>query len=251
MNCVSARIRPADLRRRKHRAPRTRRIDLDRDAHGRVWRKTVKRADGTVETQAGFVFDTATNGVGQPASETISGTYTGWAGNSALAHSYSRSYGYDGLGRATSASTTIGGGTYTQATVLDALGRAWKAQDASGHWSKTEYGPRGFAAALCASTAADGASTCADAWQRTQATDAWGNVVREVRAGSAQIPITRSYNPLNGLQTGLCAGKTDCDLVSEMYAWDANGNLAALFIAGRACRFVLQSSAPASLMGQA
>lgn len=49
----------------------------------------------------------------------------------------------------------------------------------------------------------------------------------------AQIPITRSYNPLNGLQTGLCAGVDSCDLVKELYSWDAAGNLSAQQKEGR------------------
>lgn len=179
------------------------RIEFELDARGRVWRKTVRKADTTVETQATYVYDTATNGVGQPASETITGTYAAWSGQPALAHSYSRGYGYDSLGRGTTVSTTIGGTTYSQATVLDALGRPWKLQDASGSWQKTEYSLRGYAAALCVSDGSDSAVTCPTAaWQRTETTDVWGNIVGEKRANSGQIPITRTYNPLNGRQAG-------------------------------------------------
>ena len=202
------------------------RIEFELDARGRVWRKTVKRADTTVESQATFVFDTAPNGVGQPASETITGTYTGWTGQPALAHSYSRGYGYDALGRGTTASTTVNSVTYTQTTVLDALGRAWKHQDASGGWNKNEYSLRGYNASLCISDAVDSAGPCpAAAWQRTLETDSWGNVINETRTSGSQIPITRTYNPLNGRQTGLCAGLTSCNLVNELYAWDNAGNL--------------------------
>ena len=201
------------------------RIEFQLDARGRTWRKTVKRADATVESQATFVFDTAPNGLGQPTSETITGTYSGWVGQSGVAHSFSRGYGYDALGRGITVSTTISGTTYTHATVPDALGRPWKHQDASGGWHKNEYSARGFNAGLCISDAADAALACAGSWQRTQETDVWGNIVREIRATGAQIPIVRSYNPLNGRQTGLCAGTNNCDLVNELYAWDAAGNL--------------------------
>ena len=202
------------------------RIEFNLDARGRVWRKTVKRADTTVESQATFVFDTAPNGKGQPTSETITGTYTDWVGQSGLAHSYSRGYGYDTLGRGTTVSTTVNSVTYTQTTVLDPLGRAWKLQDASGGWQKNEYTARGFNAALCISDAVDSSSACASAaWQRTLETDVWGNIVSEKRANNAQIPITRTFNPLNGRQTALCAGATSCNLVNELYAWDNAGNL--------------------------
>lgn len=202
------------------------RIEFELDARGRVWRKTVKRADTTPETQSTFVFDTATNGVGQPTSETVTGTYTDWVGDSTLAHSYSRGYGYDSLGRGITTSTTVNSVTYTQSMVLDGLGRAWKHQDVSGSWNKNEYSLRGFNAALCISDATDSSNTCPTAaWQRTEEIDVWGNIVSEKRANSGLIPITRSYNPLNGRQSGLCAGATSCNLVNELYAWDNAGNL--------------------------
>ena len=201
------------------------RIEFELDARGRVWRKTVKRADTTVESQATFVFDTAPNGVGQPTSETITGTYTGWVGQSALAHSYSRGYGYDTLGRGTTVSTTVNSVTYTQTNVLDTLGRVLKHQDVSGSWHKTEYGTRGYAQAVCYGDAVDMTALCPTILQRTQETDIWGNVIREIRSEGSKIPITRSYNPLNGRQTGLCAGLTSCNLVNELYAWDNAGNL--------------------------
>lgn len=202
------------------------RTEFELDARGRVWRKTVKRANATVETQATFTFDTAANGLGQPTGEAVTGTYTDWVGQSNVAHSYSRGYGYDTLGRGTSMSTLIDGVSYAQSTVLDPLGRAWKHQDASGSWQKNEYSLRGYGAALCVSTAADSVVNCPTAaWQRTEEIDAWGNIVSEKRANSGQIPITRSYNPLNGRQTALCAGASSCSLVNELYAWDNAGNL--------------------------
>lgn len=202
------------------------RIEFQLDARGRVWRKTVQKASGGFESQATFVFDTAPNGKGQPTSESITGAYdNGLPGGQTL--NFSRGYGYDTLGRGTTVSTTVDGGvTYTYTTILDALGRAWKHQDASGGWQKNEYSTRGFNAALCISDAVETASTCPSAaWQRTYETDAWGNVINEKRANSGQIPITRSYNPLNGRQTALCAGATSCNLVNELYAWDNAGNL--------------------------
>lgn len=202
------------------------RIEMELDARGRTWRKTVKRANATIETQSTFVFDTATNGVGQLTSETVTGTYTGWVGQSNVAQSYSRGYGYDLLGRNTSVSSVIDGVSYAQNNALDALGRVYKHQDASGGWQKTEFSVRGYSAALCISDGVDTAAACpALAWQRTELTDNFGNIVSEKRASGGQIPITRNYNPLNGRQTGLCAGATNCNLVNELYAWDNAGNL--------------------------
>lgn len=70
------------------------RTENEYDARGRVWRKTVKTSAGVVETQSVFTFDTAANGVGQLASETIAGTYANWNGQTGMALGYTRSASY-------------------------------------------------------------------------------------------------------------------------------------------------------------
>lgn len=42
------------------------------------WRRTFRKADGTIESQTTFTFDTAANGLGRLALESITGTYEGW-----------------------------------------------------------------------------------------------------------------------------------------------------------------------------
>ncbi len=203
------------------------RIEHEVDARGRVWRKTVKQSNGTVETQSAFVFDTAENGSGLLTNETVSGTYNGWSGQSDSALSFTRNHAYDALGRPESTSTFIDDGMYGSYTEYDALGRPWKSQDASGLWTKTQYSPRGVVA-VCASEWGDLDPACptgATTYQRILATDAWGNAVKERRGDSAAMEVVRSFNAQTGRIASICAGNVACNLTNESYGWDAAGNL--------------------------
>ncbi|MGH8078553.1 MAG: hypothetical protein ACREPE_14690, partial [Lysobacter sp.] len=150
------------------------RIETRTDPRGRVWRKTVRKADGQVESESTFTFDQSGNGLGQPSFETVSGTYAPWAGQIETALSFSRSYLYDAMGRPQSATTLIDGMPYVAATEYDTLGRPYRVQDASGRWSKTEFGPRGATAAVCDSDSNDRYWACGAALLRTLETDAFG-----------------------------------------------------------------------------
>lgn len=199
------------------------------DARGRVWRKLVKRADGLTESDAQYVWDPAANGRGQLASESISGTYDAWIGQSGVALNASRSYSYDTLGRPLGSTTLIDGVSYPAATQYDTLGRPWKVQDASGRWAKTQHNALGFATAVCDSTAADTVTTCpnnANTWLRTLETNAWGHVLRERRGNSAAMDVTREYWTESGRAKRICAGNaSSCGLMDELYGWDNAGNL--------------------------
>jgi RHS repeat-associated protein len=205
------------------------RIENAYDARGRVWRRTAKTSAGVVETQSTYTFDTAVNGIGQLSSETITGTYADWTGQTALALNFSRSGSFDSLGRASSSTTTIDGVAYPGSAGYDALGRPWKGQDASGRWIKTQYDARGAAVAMCESNAADSNPTCpndASTYQRTLATDAWGNVTRERRGNSAALEVRRTYHAQNGRVAEICGGTSaGCNLIKENYGWDLAGNL--------------------------
>jgi RHS repeat-associated protein len=203
------------------------RTEHEIDARGRVWRKTVKLANGTVETQSTFTFDTAVNGSGSLAAETIAGTYSGWSGQADTALNFTRLHSFDALGRPSFSTTAIDDQTYGANTQYDALGRPWKSQDASGLWTKTQYSARGVVA-ICASDAGDLDPTCPvseNTYRRVVATDAWGNVVRERRGDSAAMEVVRSYNAQNGRIASICAGNAACHLTNEVYGWDAAGNL--------------------------
>jgi RHS repeat-associated protein len=204
------------------------RIENEIDARGRVWRKTVRKADATVESQSTFTFDIASNGAGQPASEIITGTYGDWVGQTAMALGFSRSYSYDTLGRGAGSTTTIDGTSYAAAVQYDWLGRAWKALDASGHWAKTVFNARGMNVAVCSSSLNDTLTSCpadANTYLQTLETDPWGHVIKERRGNSTAMEVTRSYKPDTGRTWTICAGTTSCNLMNEGYGWDANGNL--------------------------
>ncbi|MEG3791938.1 FG-GAP-like repeat-containing protein, partial [Lysobacter sp. CCNWLW3] len=115
------------------------------DARGRVWRKTVRLADGSIESQSTYHYDTAANGAGKLASETVTGAYAQWAGGvgGGPQLNFSRSYQYDVMGRVKRVETVIDGATYVAQTEYDELGRPWLSQDASGRWSKVEFNARG------------------------------------------------------------------------------------------------------------
>lgn len=205
------------------------RIENEYDGRGRVWRRTVKTATGAIETQSTLTFDTAADGVGRLASEIITGTYSGWTGQTALAHSYTRGYAYTSLGQPRSVDSVIDGVTYSQVTGYDALGRAWKWRDASGQHYKTAINSRGFVAGVCNSSATDTIGACpadANTYLANGETDAWGHTLKERRGNSTALDVVRTYQPSNGRIFSLCGGnQVTCNLMSEAYAWDKAGNL--------------------------
>jgi RHS repeat-associated protein len=204
------------------------RVENEIDARGRIWRRTVKRADGSIESQSTTDFDTAANGVGQIAAESITGLYTDWANLANMGLGFQRSQSYDTLGRPSGATTVIDGASFAGVVQYDALGRAWKVQDASGRWAKTEFNARGMSVATCNSSAADIVATCpadANTYVRSLEGDAWGHVTKERRGNSAAMDVSRTYNAQSGRLFTLCAGNASCSLVNEGYAWDAAGNL--------------------------
>ncbi|NCT70116.1 MAG: hypothetical protein GXC75_04175 [Xanthomonadaceae bacterium] len=204
------------------------RTEREIDARGRAWRITAKLPGGAIESQTTTQYDNQVNASGQPVMETTTGQYAAWAGQAGTATQYDRQFHYDPMGRPTGMSVILEEGMFGTEVQYDTLGRPWKARDASGAWSKTEFGARG-ARATCASDALDSDPSCSsavDTYNRTLATDAWGNVSREIRAGQANMEVRRQYHALTGRLTQICAGNTACNLVQEGYVWDAAGNLA-------------------------
>jgi hypothetical protein len=193
-----------------------------------VWQRTVRTPDGAIESQSTYQFDTA-GAVGAPVSETITGTYAAWQGQSNTVLAFERRYRYDSLGRPLGSTTSIDGDDYTTAVQYDALGRATNVQDASNRWSRTEFNARGMAVAICESSAGDSTATCpnsGDTYLRTLATDVWGKPIREVRGNNAEtMAVVREHRVDNGRLALLCVGDAACNLLREEYAWDANGNL--------------------------
>ncbi|WP_448670984.1 FG-GAP-like repeat-containing protein [Pseudoxanthomonas mexicana] len=124
------------------------RTEHEIDARGRVWRITAKLPDGSVESQRVSVFDTVAGGIGQLSSETVTGQYAAWSGQSGMGLNYRRDIGYDAMGRVVHALTTVDEQWFMAGMEYDSLGRPWKAQDASGLWVKTQYGSRGAIATM-------------------------------------------------------------------------------------------------------
>lgn len=198
------------------------------DARGRIWRTTVKDFNGLTESQSTFTFDTASNGLGQLAEETITGNYSGWSGQTGTGLSFLREHFYDQLGRPYGSITQVDSQVFGQSVTYDDLGRPWQISDASGQYIKTEYGVRGHAQAICGTDPmVDLSPTCAgaDTFQRTMRTDAWGNVARERRGNSAALEVVRSVWATTGRISQICAGNSSCSLVNEQYGWDGAGNL--------------------------
>ena len=207
------------------------RIESWYDARGRVWKKQVRRASGTVESESLYAWDTAANGQGQLAGESTSGTYDAWVGQSGTALDFSRSHGYDALGRPLSATTVIDGVSYASwGAQYDTWGRIRKTLDASGRWAKTEYNARGYLVAVCESSVSDDAPACAvnhDKFRWLQETDARGQVVRERWANHESMDLVRTYGAGTGRLARICGGNAGtCHLMDEGYVWDAAGNLA-------------------------
>ncbi|TQM12258.1 RHS repeat-associated protein [Pseudoxanthomonas sp. 3HH-4] len=203
------------------------RIENEIDARARVWRKTVKLANGAIESQTTSVFDTAQNGSGSVTMETTVGTYSGLVGEASSELNIVNYHYYDALGRTSGSTYQIDNQWYMSATVYDALGRVVRVQDATSLWTKTQYGNRGIVA-VCESDWTDQDPNCsvpASTYQRILATDAWGNVTKERRADTAAMEVNRSFHPLTGRIASICAGSTSCNLTNEAYLWDAAGNL--------------------------
>ncbi|MDP1696378.1 MAG: RHS repeat-associated core domain-containing protein [Xanthomonadaceae bacterium] len=206
------------------------RIEQWRDARGRVYRQRSGRLSAP-ELEHTYAFDTATPG--QLSEERSLGGYGGVGGVSV---DFRRSFNYDTLGRVIGSTTTTEGISYHALTQYDALGRAWRSQDPSGAWLKTEFDARGYAVRLCDSSAGDSGTTCASGsastWLETLLTDARGNVLHERRGGNAAIELRRQYDLRNGRLLGQCTG-IDCRLQDEQYEWDRAGNLLARDKAGQ------------------
>ncbi|WP_213604305.1 hypothetical protein [Pseudoxanthomonas japonensis] len=128
------------------------RTEREIDARGRAWRITAKLPGGAIESQTTTQYDNQGNASGQPVMETTTGQYAAWAGQAGTATQYDRQFHYDPMGRPAGMSVILEEGMFGTEVQYDTLGRPWKARDASGAWSKTEFGARG-ARATCASDA--------------------------------------------------------------------------------------------------
>lgn len=223
-------------------------VDTERDALGRVWRRSTEAAvppsdellkDGfegsavlrrqvNQELVDRFEYDTATNGLGQ--------LHWSQREEPGLAN-HQVTLSYDSLGRVVQRVTQIEGRNYTEHFSFDHVGRPLKQlmeyQEplASGsqlfsEGSETAYSLRGFAVRTCRATTLIGQTNCVGGtiYHELLETDARGAVLREVLAGNAQrLTTTRSYDAVgrvDRVQTG-----ENNDLQDWDFDFDAAGNL--------------------------
>lgn len=206
------------------------------DFKGRVqWRGSwFLKADGSMQwDHSAFTdYDTAANGYGQEnCSNTENYAYVTWVGQSDKTQVWSRCNTYDSMGRPLGSATAIDGVTYSAAIVYDEFGRTARALDPSGKWLKTEYGGRGFALRICESSATDSASGCAAGVATTyldnQESDPFGNIVQDIRGGSAAMRSWKQYDAQTGRLNEICVGSTSsaCQIMHDRYVWDGVGNM--------------------------
>ncbi|WP_281284232.1 FG-GAP-like repeat-containing protein [Exilibacterium tricleocarpae] len=184
------------------------------DKLGRMKTRIDQRADGTVESNVVWNYDTAANSVGQLVSveDTVSG--------------YIRAYSYDAIGRRSTISTQLPGtlGVHYERVSYDSLGRTGKLFDAAGDGSWTghaiehQYNDHGYLRAVVDAFGSD-------VYYQVQAMDLRGNVTRSQRGNG--VTTERYYTPdtgrLKDVRSALMAG---VDRVQDHhYVWDDIGNL--------------------------
>jgi RHS repeat-associated protein len=199
------------------------------DALGRVYKRiAVGSGGGDVLLQNGFedgsvasggngyedrfVFDTSANGVGALRQEQRFAL-----GSSAA--SFTRTYAYDALGRASTRQTSFDAAVYNESTTYDGLGRVSAAQDATGESVVNSYSQRGFLYQLRDQTSSD------ILYQAIEQ-DARGNVWRERRGNTNNMITSRAYEASSGrllvIQSGVAGSIQDL-----RYEYDKLDNLRA------------------------
>lgn len=186
-------------------------IQLSYDAMGRRWKRVASGADGNVLTDL-WTYDTSANGYGQLQSESRSAT-TGT--------SFSRTFGYDGYGRANGRTTSIDAVGYSEVTAYDEFGRPKSQQDASGYSLTTTYTTKGYLQQLTDSRA--GTVYVVDTMT------ARGQVATDRRGGNGTLASTLTYDAASGRISTVCSGAQTgtgrCNLQDLAYSFDLGGDL--------------------------
>ena len=179
-------------------------VTMEYDALGRLTKRT--EAEGISQ----WTYDTASMGKGKLTSVTGPG-------------GYSRSHGYDTLGRPVSVATTIAGDTFTQETGYDAYGRI-----ESTRYPETTPGTRLQVNNIYTATGylyqTKNASTNQVYWQANKE-DAAGRITEELLGNG--LTTKHTYDPqhgyLMGITTGVGAGGTGIQNLG--YSYYVTGNL--------------------------
>ena len=135
-----------------------------------------------------------------------------------------RTIAYDGLGRATVGTLTVGGTGYTTTTSYDAYGRVSTVAGPSGFTSRNVYTALSY---LCRIADTAGTPSCTSA--------GGANVIWTANTASAELALTQTtagngvvttntFDATTGRLTNLRAGPSDA-VASFDYQWDSIGNL--------------------------
>ncbi|HTO08860.1 MAG TPA: FG-GAP-like repeat-containing protein [Myxococcota bacterium] len=155
------------------------------------------------DTTATFTFDTATNGIGQPATQSGGGA------------SFQRTFQYDVFGRPSTVTVSIDGTAYTTTPTYDSAGRMATLTYPSGYQVSQIFNAQGYLSEI------QRAGT--SIW-KVEVMIADGQIQRE-RLG-ANLVTERAYDPNNGrVQWITTTAGTSTSVQNATYAWDAIGNL--------------------------
>jgi len=204
------------------------------DFKGRVIWEGVKNLPGETnpyESAITRTYDTADYGRGQLASTASTGTYYAYLGQTGMDVAHAVGHDYDTLGRRIATATVVDGTNYAEEVRYDALGRAWKQQDATGRWLKTEFTARGTMQRVCETELNDATPGCvwnsASTYYDRIKVNERGDVLMDRRGGQAALTGKRTYDPLTGAVLTICNGANadGCQIVDDKYHWDDVGNL--------------------------
>jgi len=179
------------------------RTRMDYDQRGRMTKRTDYREDNSVEGEANWSYDTASNGLGQLVAESGGGL--------------ARSYSYDSLGRVSATLHNDGNGSYLQTVSYDATGRVQSQTDALGTGSGTVNSYNAFGYLQAVSDLATGTVL-----YQAQNMDARGNVTTAVLGNGATS--TWNYDERTGLLLNQSAVAGAYTLQNLSYTWDVLGN---------------------------
>ena len=176
---------------------------LTYDLLGRMLTRIDKRADGSVEGSAKWVYDTKKKGLLSLTSDSKTG--------------FGRVFSYDNYARLSGVGTTFDKDTYYQKTSYDKYGRVSQQQDAAGTNSgiRYEYNARGYLYSV-----RDLSNS--KEWYRVDRMDARGNATVQAVGGLKQ---TRNFAPRTGFLEEINTGTTGVTIQNLTYEWDLVGNL--------------------------
>ena len=201
-------------------------VSLDIDALGRVWRRRSGANSSVTQPIADQIFG---NGFEEGAPPSSAVTIDVWgfdtASNgrgllhyeertTALVPTFRRTMAYDTKGRPIHKYTLLDTVTYTESWQYDSLGRATIETDASGGRIEHTFTNRGYPEKL------RNADSPSEVYQQFTAQNARGQITDEIRGAAS---ITRTYDPQRGWLVGLStsAGST---LQNLAYGYDLLGN---------------------------